>query len=396
MTFQDGLITMLEKHAKKGRLVHAEGKLQTRRWSKPGEDGDRFSTEILVVPGHKVQFLDKPNRGQRQRRPGRGAAGDGARERRGHAGRWRARVDGRFRRRHPVLGTGPSILPPLRGVGAARRRLPTFFCSRLRVRPGPRARAARGARRGARLPRAPGFAGRASGPRYRPARRRSDPNRAADRALPLRGAALPSRACGYREGSTVRRLPALAPANRGRGQSGVQPRAPASAPREPASGHRAARHLQRRRVRRWVPFAIAHCERRSGFQGKDWARRFATGLSAAISGRCAPSNFRCNPSRLRSLRSLRAPLAKSSVAWRGELSSRRRPIVPHVLSAPTRCGVLRFAPAGTRRATALARLDPTARATVAQSLRSLRPHHSRTPPGHALRPRWLPCARVNQ
>ena len=47
---------------------HAEGKLQTRRWSKPGEDGDRFSTEILVVPGHKVQFLDKPN----------GANGNGA------------------------------------------------------------------------------------------------------------------------------------------------------------------------------------------------------------------------------------------------------------------------------------------------------------------------------
>ena len=68
VTFQDGLITMLEKHARKGRLVHAEGKLQTRRWSKPGEDGDRFSTEILVVPGHKVQFLDKPN----------GANGNGA------------------------------------------------------------------------------------------------------------------------------------------------------------------------------------------------------------------------------------------------------------------------------------------------------------------------------
>ena len=33
---------------------------------------------------------------------------------------------------------------------------------------------------------------------------------------------------------------------------------------------------------------------------------------------------------------------------------------------------------------------------LAQSLRSLRPHHSRTPPGHSFRPRWLPCARVNQ
>ena len=68
VTFQDGLIDMLERHAKKGRLVHAEGKLQTRRWSKPGEDGDRFSTEILVVPGHRLQFLDKPN----------GANGNGA------------------------------------------------------------------------------------------------------------------------------------------------------------------------------------------------------------------------------------------------------------------------------------------------------------------------------
>ena len=61
VTFQDGLIDMFEKHAKKGRLVYVAGKLQTRRWSKPGEDGDRFSTEILLVPGGRVQFLDKPN-----------------------------------------------------------------------------------------------------------------------------------------------------------------------------------------------------------------------------------------------------------------------------------------------------------------------------------------------
>ena len=61
VTFQDGLIDMLERHAKKGRLVHAEGKLQTRRWKKDGEGSDRFSTEILVVPGHRLQFLDKPN-----------------------------------------------------------------------------------------------------------------------------------------------------------------------------------------------------------------------------------------------------------------------------------------------------------------------------------------------
>ena len=63
VTFQDGLIDMLARHARKGRLVHAEGKLQTRRWKKDGEDSDRFSTEILVVPGHRVQFLDKPANG---------------------------------------------------------------------------------------------------------------------------------------------------------------------------------------------------------------------------------------------------------------------------------------------------------------------------------------------
>ena len=61
VTFQDGLIDMFVKHAVKGRLVYIDGKLQTRRWSKPDEDSDRFSTEILLVPGGRVQFLDKPN-----------------------------------------------------------------------------------------------------------------------------------------------------------------------------------------------------------------------------------------------------------------------------------------------------------------------------------------------
>ena len=52
---------MLERHAKKGRLVYVSGKLQTRRWRKDGEDSDRFSTEILLAPGSRVQFLDRPN-----------------------------------------------------------------------------------------------------------------------------------------------------------------------------------------------------------------------------------------------------------------------------------------------------------------------------------------------
>ena len=60
VTFQDGLVEMLEKHARKGRLVYVAGKLQTRRWKKDGEDSDRFSTEIILVPGSRVQFLDRP------------------------------------------------------------------------------------------------------------------------------------------------------------------------------------------------------------------------------------------------------------------------------------------------------------------------------------------------
>ena len=62
VTFQDGLISMLERHAKKGRFISVEGKLRTRRWRREGEDSDRFSTEILVVPGNRLQFYDKPNR----------------------------------------------------------------------------------------------------------------------------------------------------------------------------------------------------------------------------------------------------------------------------------------------------------------------------------------------
>ena len=60
VTFQSGLIDMLEKHAKKGRLVYVAGKLQTRKWRKEGEDSDRYSTEIILVPGSRIQFLERP------------------------------------------------------------------------------------------------------------------------------------------------------------------------------------------------------------------------------------------------------------------------------------------------------------------------------------------------
>ena len=78
VTFQDGLIDMLEKHAKKGRLVYVAGKMQTRKWRKEGEDSDRYSTEILLVPGGRVQFLDRPANGSAAPAPAAGGAGDTA------------------------------------------------------------------------------------------------------------------------------------------------------------------------------------------------------------------------------------------------------------------------------------------------------------------------------
>ena len=63
VTFQPGLVSMFQKHGRKGRLVFIEGKLQTRKW-KDQAGNDRYSTEIMVVPGSQVSFLDKPNDAQ--------------------------------------------------------------------------------------------------------------------------------------------------------------------------------------------------------------------------------------------------------------------------------------------------------------------------------------------
>ena len=78
VTFQPGLIDMLEKNAKKGRLVYVAGKLQTRRWKKDGEDSNRFSTEILLVPGGRIQFLERGNGAAGAPAPAGEAATDGA------------------------------------------------------------------------------------------------------------------------------------------------------------------------------------------------------------------------------------------------------------------------------------------------------------------------------
>ena len=66
----------MEKHATTGRLVYVDGKLNTRKWRKEGEDSDRFATEILLVPGGRVQFLDKPNGNGAASQPDPDMAGD--------------------------------------------------------------------------------------------------------------------------------------------------------------------------------------------------------------------------------------------------------------------------------------------------------------------------------
>ena len=50
VTFQPGLVDMLVKHTRKGRLIYVASKLQTRRGRKEGEDSDRFSTRSCLRP----------------------------------------------------------------------------------------------------------------------------------------------------------------------------------------------------------------------------------------------------------------------------------------------------------------------------------------------------------
>ena len=125
VTFQDGLIDMLEKHAKKGRLVYVAGKMQTRRFRKDGEDSDRFSTEILLVPGGRVQFLDKPN----------GANGNGAPPPPPRPPTVRPRPPIRTIR-SPSRDRSPSFLPPNSGAGASALAPFLVRASSLHRRPG--------------------------------------------------------------------------------------------------------------------------------------------------------------------------------------------------------------------------------------------------------------------
>ena len=117
VTFQDGLIDMLEKHAKKGRLVYVAGKMQTRRFRKDGEGSGPVLHRDPAGPRRARPVLGQAC--QRQRRDGLGAARGRACERFGHV-----LGSGRF---DPLLrGCFPSFLPP--NSGPALRRWP-FLCA---------------------------------------------------------------------------------------------------------------------------------------------------------------------------------------------------------------------------------------------------------------------------
>lgn len=58
VTFLPGLVTVLEKHARKGRLTAVQGMLRTRKWTDQN-DIERYTTEIAVTPGCQIQFLEK-------------------------------------------------------------------------------------------------------------------------------------------------------------------------------------------------------------------------------------------------------------------------------------------------------------------------------------------------
>jgi len=58
----DGLTAFLTENAKKGGKVMVEGTVQTRKWTKDGQD--RFTTEIVVQgAGGVVRLLGRPGEG---------------------------------------------------------------------------------------------------------------------------------------------------------------------------------------------------------------------------------------------------------------------------------------------------------------------------------------------
>lgn len=60
VTFQKGLIGILRKHARKGRLVAVQGMLKQRSFVDADTGAKRYITEVQLNPiNSQVQFLDK-------------------------------------------------------------------------------------------------------------------------------------------------------------------------------------------------------------------------------------------------------------------------------------------------------------------------------------------------
>lgn len=60
-TFQTGLVEVLEKQCKKGRLVSVIGKLSSRKYRRDGEETDRTVTEIVVDLRGEIDFPTAPS-----------------------------------------------------------------------------------------------------------------------------------------------------------------------------------------------------------------------------------------------------------------------------------------------------------------------------------------------
>ncbi|WP_192843511.1 single-stranded DNA-binding protein [Aureimonas sp. N4] len=57
VSYQNGLIDMLERHGRKGRSVAVSGTMIYREWTREGESSPRISPEIQVDLKGEIEFL---------------------------------------------------------------------------------------------------------------------------------------------------------------------------------------------------------------------------------------------------------------------------------------------------------------------------------------------------
>lgn len=59
VTYQQPLISLIERRGKKGALVLVQAPMSYRTWRKDGETSDRTAAEVKIGPGDTLRFLDK-------------------------------------------------------------------------------------------------------------------------------------------------------------------------------------------------------------------------------------------------------------------------------------------------------------------------------------------------